>query len=141
MTWLYNGSEMTEVPSGKPEGFVYRITNLINGKQYIGKKSYWASKTVQVKGKKKKTKVESSWKTYFGSNDALIADVKEFGKENFKREILSIHATKSLVSYYEAKWQFQEDALLQPEKYYNSWIMVRVRTAHIAGKEDYVQND
>lgn len=135
MTWIFEGKEMTEVPSGKPEGFVYRITNLINGKCYLGKKSFWSSKTVLVKGKKKKTKVESGWKSYFGSNDVLIADVKEFGKENFKREVLSIHVSKSLVSYYEAKWQFQEDALLNPDKYYNSWIMVRVRTAHVYGKE------
>ena len=136
MTWfLSDGSELNEVPSGKPEGFVYRITNLTTGKMYIGKKSFWSSKTVVVKGKKKKTKVESPWKSYYGSNDILQADVKELGKESFKREILSIHISKSLVSYYEAKWQFQEDALLQPEKYYNSWIMVRVRTAHIAGKE------
>lgn len=135
MTWLFNSTELTEIPSGKPEGFVYRITNLITGKMYIGKKSFWTSKTVLVKGKKKKTKVESGWKSYFGSNDVLITDVKEFGKENFKREVLSIHVSKSLVSYYEAKWQFQEDALLNPDKYYNSWIMVRVRTAHVYGKE------
>lgn len=135
MDWIFKESSLIEIPSGKPEGFVYRITNLVNGKQYIGKKSFWSSKTIAVKGKKKKTKVESNWRDYYGSNDILQADVKEFGKESFKREIISIHATKSLVSYYEAKWQFQEDALLQPEKYYNSWIMVRVRTAHIAGKE------
>ena len=137
--WIYKGREMTKLSdfSDNALGFVYLITNLINGKKYIGKKHLFSQKTVTVKGKKKKTKVESSWKSYFGSNDLLIEDVKKYGKENFKREILSIHATKSLVSYYEAKWQFQEDALLQPEKYYNSWIMVRVRTAHIAGKEDY----
>jgi hypothetical protein len=136
MTWiLSDGSIMNELPSGKPEGFVYRITNLANGKMYIGKKSFWSSKTIVVNGKKKKTKVESSWKSYYGSNEALQTDVKEFGTENFKREVLSIHKSKSLVSYYEAKWQFQEDALLKPDQYYNSWIMVRVRTAHIAGKE------
>lgn len=136
MTWfLQDGSELTEIPSGKPEGFVYRITNLTTGKMYIGKKSFWSTKTISVAGKKKKTKVESDWRKYHGSNEFLQADVKELGKDSFKREILSIHKSKSLVSYYEAKWQFQEDALLNPEKYYNSWIMVRVRTAHIAGKE------
>lgn len=136
MTWLYNDGILDEIPSGKPEGFVYRITNLITGKKYIGKKSFWSSKTVTVKGKKKKTKIPSNWRVYYGSNEALQEDVKELGKENFKREILSIHATKSLVSYYEAKWQFQEDVLLNPDQYYNSWIMVRVRTAHVFGKEN-----
>lgn len=135
MDWIFKNQPLTEIPSGKPEGFVYRITNTISGKQYIGKKSFWSSKTIVVKGKKKKTKVESNWRDYYGSNDVLQSDVKELGKESFTREVISIHATKSLVSYYEAKWQFQEDALMQPEKYYNSWIMIRVRSAHIAGKE------
>lgn len=133
--WIFQEKPFTEIPSGKPEGFVYRITNLLSGKMYIGKKSFWSSKTVQVKGKKKKTKVESNWKDYYGSNEVIINDVKELGKENFKREILSVHKSKALVSYYEAKWQFQEDALMNPDKYYNSWIMVRVRTSHIYGKE------
>ncbi|HET8686641.1 MAG TPA: hypothetical protein VFM18_08255, partial [Methanosarcina sp.] len=65
MTWLYNGVEFNEIPSGsKPEGFVYRITNLIDGRMYLGKKSFFSTKTVTVKGKKKKTKVESDWKKY-----------------------------------------------------------------------------
>lgn len=133
--WIYKDGFLTEIPEYPVEGFVYRITNLITGKMYIGKKSFFSTKTATVNGKKKKTKVPSNWLSYYGSNEFLQADVKELGKNSFKREILSIHKSKSLVSYYEAKWQFQEDALLNPEKYYNSWIMVRVRTAHIAGKE------
>lgn len=133
--WIYKDGFLTEIPEYPVEGFVYRITNLITGKMYIGKKSFFSTKTTTVNGKKKKTKVPSNWLSYYGSNEFLQADVKELGKEFFKREILSIHKSKSLVSYYEAKWQFQEDALLKPEQYYNSWIMVRVRTAHIAGKE------
>ena len=133
--WIFEGQDLNEIPSGKPEGFVYRITNLITGKMYLGKKSFWSSKTVTVKGKKKKTRVESTWKDYHGSNEPLQNDVKEFGKENFKREILRICQTKSLNSYWEAKYQFEEDVLLHPDKYYNNWIMVRCRTAHVYGKE------
>lgn len=132
--WTYQGQVFETVPSGKPEGFVYRITNLLTGKQYLGKKSFWATKTYQVKGKKKKMKVESNWREYHGSNEILQNDVVTHGESNFKREILSIHETKSLLSYYEAKIQFEEDVLLKPDQYYNSWIMVRVRTAHVVGK-------
>ena len=69
-----------EVFDPKPEeldpkvniGFVYLITNLVNGKKYIGKKLFFSSKSKQVNGKKKKTKVESDWRKYYGSNAAKI---------------------------------------------------------------------
>lgn len=134
MTWLYNGLELLEIPSGKPEGFVYRITNKISGRQYIGKKSFWMTKTYQVKGKTKRKMVESNWRDYHGSNDALQKDVDELGSENFLREVLTICATKALCSYHEARFQFVEDVLLHPDRYYNSWIMVRVRGPHVHGK-------
>jgi len=134
MTWLYNGQELLEMPSGKPEGFVYRITNTVSGKQYIGKKSFWMTKTYQLKGKTKRKMVESNWKEYFGSNEPLQKDVEALGQENFIREVLTICATKALCSYHEARLQFVEDVLLKPELYYNNWIMVRVRGPHVAGK-------
>lgn len=134
MTWLHNGQELLEMPSGKPEGFVYRITNTVSGKQYIGKKSFWMTKTYQLKGKTKRKMVESNWKEYFGSNEPLQKDVDTLGRENFIREVLTICATKALCSYHEARLQFVEDVLLKPELYYNNWIMVRVRGPHVAGK-------
>lgn len=134
MSWLYNGQELLEIPSGKPEGFVYRITNTVSGKQYIGKKSFWMTKTYQLKGKTKRKMVESNWKEYFGSNEPLQKDVEALGQENFIREVLTICATKALCSYHEARLQFVEDVLLKPELYYNNWIMVRVRGPHVAGK-------
>ena len=105
-------------------GFVYIITNKTNNKQYIGKKLLKFKKTKQVKGKKKGFYVESDWKTYFGSNEELNNDVALFGEQNFKREILKFCRSKGELSYYEAKYQFQYDVLLSPEKYYNGWIMV-----------------
>lgn len=134
-SWIFEGSEITAIPSHKPEGFVYRITNLTTGKMYLGKKSFWSTKTTQVKGKKKKTKIESNWRDYYGSNEPLQNDVKALGEECFKREILSIHDTKSTLSYAEARIQFIEDVLFKPDQYYNSWIMVRVRTSHVYGKK------
>jgi len=43
----------------KDIGFVYLITNLVSGRMYVGKKLFFSSKSKQVKGKKKKLKVES----------------------------------------------------------------------------------
>ena len=60
MGWIYEGKELLEVPDGYM-AFVYLITNKLTGKRYIGKKLFYFSKQKTVKGKKKRTKVESDW--------------------------------------------------------------------------------
>jgi hypothetical protein len=97
---------------------------------YIGKKNFYFSKTKQVKGKKKRFKVESDWLDYYGSNKELAADVEKYGKENFKREILMLCMSKGDFAYYEAKLQFDFNVLESPD-YYNSWIMCRIHKKHL----------
>lgn len=128
--WIYNGKELTDDAVDGHIGFVYRITCTKTDKKYIGKKLFQFSKTKQVKGKKKKFKVESDWRTYYGSNDQLNEDVAALGVENFKREVLRLCKSKGECSYYEAKYQFELDALIR-EDYYNTWISVRVRKSHL----------
>jgi hypothetical protein len=73
MTWLYNGKPVEELPEGVV-GFVYLITNTQSGKRYIGKKLARFKKTKPpLKGRKNKrrTTVESDWRDYYGSSDAL----------------------------------------------------------------------
>lgn len=126
--WIYNGEVINEFPM-KAVGFVYLIT-CPDGRKYIGKKLLTKSKTKQIKGKKKKIRVESDWREYYGSNEELNKLVEVEGRDNFKREILHICYTKSECSYIEAKIQFMHGAL-ESEEYLNSWIMVRVRKSHI----------
>lgn len=128
--WLYNDQELTEDVIGDNIGFVYIITNLSNNKKYIGKKLFKFSKTKKVKGKKKKTKVESNWKSYFGSNEELLEDVKVLGEENFKREILHLCKSKGTANYLEMKEQILHNAL-ESDCYYNQWIMCKVHRSHI----------
>ena len=52
LNWTYNGKDFTEDLVGNNYGFVYQITNLTNGRKYIGKKFFYSAKTKQVKGKK-----------------------------------------------------------------------------------------
>lgn len=130
MVWTYQQQVLSEIPEGY-YGFVYNITNILSNKQYIGKKFFYSQKQRQVKGKKKKYKAESDWKEYYGSNEELKNDVELHGKDNFTRTIIQLCKTKGECSYYEAKYQFQENVLLFPELFYNSWIMCKVHRKHL----------
>lgn len=133
-TWIYNGKpyELGEQTHKEVYGFVYLITCKLTNKKYVGKKLFWSNKTKQVKGKKKRLKVESDWKTYFGSNKVLIEDVKTNGEDNYVREILHLCKGKGECNYLEAYEQFTRNVLTSSE-YYNEWIMVKVHQAHIKG--------
>ena len=124
-------------------GFVYLIVNTVTGRKYIGKKLAKFSKTSYkvvtqkngVKKKKKiKSKVESDWQTYFGSNDVLNEDVNNLGKDKFTREILFYCNSKAQCSYIEAREQFTHK-VLESTDYYNGQISVRVHGSHILGKK------
>ena len=55
--WTFEDGPVTIIPEGS-YGFVYRITNTVSGREYIGKKLFYSMKTRQVKGKKKRYKAE-----------------------------------------------------------------------------------
>ncbi len=66
MQWTYQGKIVEEI-SEEYIGFVYLITNLTNGKKYIGKKLAKFKVTKKpLKGKKNKRRStkESDWRTY-----------------------------------------------------------------------------
>jgi len=127
MQWTYKEQLIDEIDD-EYVGFVYLITNLTNGKKYIGKKLAKFKVTKKpLKGKKNKRRStkESDWRTYWGSSDKLNADVENLGKENFTREILFYCTSRGELSYLEAKEQFDRK-VLETDDYYNGIINVRV---------------
>lgn len=132
--WIYQGKEY-QLPEGADpkniQGFVYKITHIPSGKSYIGKKVFWSAKSKQVKGKKKKFKVESNWKEYYGSSEYLLADIECLGIENFGREILHVCTMKAHCSYWETYEIFSRHCLLNPDQYYNRWVSSRIRSEHL----------
>lgn len=126
--WLYKNELVDEIPKGV-HGFIYMITNTLNGKKYIGRKyvSSTRKKALTAKqkreGKVRRTKVttESDWREYMGSSKPLLEDISKFGKDNFKFEILVWGESKGQVNYLEENLQHKLNVLTD-ENFYNDSI-------------------
>jgi len=131
--WFYNDKEFTSEMIGEHIGFVYLITDLSNGKKYVGKKNFLSKRRLKpLKGKtRKRTKIsESDWQDYFGSSEEVKSLVESNGRDNFKREILHLCNSKGMMSYLEAKEQFDREVLLKDE-YYNEFIGCKIHSKHL----------
>ena len=136
--WLYKGTAFTSDDINGQFGFVYRITNIQTGKQYIGRK-YFVQKR-KPKGGKRKVTSESDWKKYYGSCPELKEDIKKFGKNIFKREILSLHTSVGRTNFEETRQLFLHNVLTEKltddtPAYYNSNILGRYY------RKDYFNED
>jgi len=118
--WLRVGSDKEFVPNLDKFGFVYIITNLRNGKAYIGCKQYMHYNRLKEK--------ESDWKTYTGSSKWLNQDIDKIGKKHFKFEIIAEYKNKRSLRYYELYYQMKHNVLAvtlegsEEHAYYNSRV-------------------
>ena len=118
--WLEVGKDREFVPNLDKFGFVYIITNLRNGKAYIGCKQYMHYNRLKEK--------ESDWKTYTGSSKWLSKDIEEIGKKHFKFEIIAEYKNKRSLRYYELYYQMKHNVLAvtlegsEEHAYYNSRV-------------------
>ena len=108
MIWKYKGSDVTVVED-MPEntiGFIYKITNTVLDKIYIGKK--YISRGVK-------------WQTYCGSSKELAEDIKIFGRDAFNKEILRYCSANIDLTYYEVHYQCSYNVITTDS--YNKSIM------------------
>lgn len=130
MTWYHANEEVTTIPEGMV-GFVYCITNTLDNRRYFGKKTFYFSKTRTIKGKKKRSKVESDWREYYGSSDELKKDVEKLGASCFRRDIIHYCKNKGMMSYLELREQVDNRVLEKPELFYNRQIHCRIHQTHV----------
>ena len=126
--WLYQGTAFTSDDIGNKFGYVYLIVNRTTGKKYIGRKYFTQCR--KPRGGKRRVSSESDWKKYYGSSPELKQDVKQFGRNAFSREILSLHTTKGKVNFEETRQLFLNNVLTESlddgsPAFYNSNILGR----------------
>ena len=123
--WIFNGHPFLSKDIDDHFGFVYCITNLLNGKRYIGRKYFHQLR--KPRGGGRRVRSESDWK-------------KKFGNPFFKRDILSLHKTKGLTNFEETRQLFLNNVLTEAMSdgtpaFYNSNILGRYM------RKDYFQTD
>ena len=126
--WIFEGRAFLSEDIDDLYGFVYRITNNLNGREYIGRKYFWSHR--KPPGKKRRVKKESDWKKYYGSCPELKEDIEQFGRQNFSRTILSLHKTPGKTNFEETRQLFINGVLTESldngvPRYYNSNILSR----------------
>lgn len=111
-------------------GFIYKITELTTGREYIGKKQFFFTNRKIIKGRKNRKKVvrESDWKYYTGSSEHLNSAILQNGKNNYKFEILSLHDSKGSLHYAEVEYLITRNVLRElledgkTKKYFNKAV-------------------
>lgn len=130
MHWTHEGTDFTDEMIGDYVGFVYIITDTITNRKYVGQKLFWSPKIRSVKGKKKKIKVISDYKDYYGSNLELQEDVKNNGSDRYTREILYLCKSKGNMNYLELREQIDR-RVMETNEYYNSFVGGKIHKKHI----------
>ena len=134
MSWLYNGTEFTQINiPEKAVGFVYHMSVILNGNTYayIGKKNFFANikkpmgkkalaMSTDKRLKKYTRELKPNFENYYSSNQQLKEAHKAGCK--IKREILVICYSAMELTYQEVKHQFAY-SVLEKEEFLNGNIL------------------
>lgn len=137
--WQYLGEDVESELLKDFFGFVYKITDTLTNKFYIGKKFIWSRR--KVKGKTRRQKLESDWKQYYSSH----AGLKQIGKiepARLKREILHLCLGEGETNFKETMEIIKRDALWRDD-YLNDNLLGRYFRNNVKNyfnKEDNDEN-
>jgi len=94
-------------------GFIYRVTFLLTGEEYIGKKQFHRMNRAGTK-----RFGPSDWKSYTTSSEHINKLLEEYPMECFCFEIVLLCTTKAILSYAESNILHKLDALIEVD---NTW--------------------
>ena len=143
VNWTFQGEEIKsaeDTPEGSI-GFIYKITNVTNGKYYYGRKTFRKLNKKKKLTKKEKALPENKrkqfkyvpfeykgWQKYTGSSDELNADIKKGDK--YKKEIIHWCYKKAELTFYECRAIVCSECLLD-EMCYNKWVSAKIFKNHL----------
>lgn len=76
-------------------GYIYRTTNMLTGKSYVGQHRYRAGEP---------------WRSYLGSGVLIVAAVRRYGRESFAKDLLATARSSSELDAAEVLWISRERA-------------------------------
>lgn len=87
--WCYflTGTELVDISDMDKFGYVYRVTNLLNRKTYIGQR---------------RTSRDSSWEEYYGSGLLVRQAIAKYGKLNFSKTLIAYADSQESLTALEA---------------------------------------
>jgi Putative endonuclease segE, GIY-YIG domain len=99
-------------------GFIYRVTFLLTGEMYIGKKSF------HVSSKWGNAKAQSNWRVYRSSSENIHELLQHYPEECFLFEILHLCPTRGYMGHAESNIIHKIDAITAKDtlglpKYFN----------------------
>ena len=86
-------------------GFIYETVNKVNGKKYIGRKSYSSN-------------YGGGWQEYLGSSKPLKKDIVKYGADSFEKRVIEECDTYEELQQRELYWQLHYKVKEDPQ-YYN----------------------
>lgn len=162
MSWIFEGKEITKITDLPKKhrdayGYIYCLVVKDTGKEYIGSKIFFTTRSKKASNKKVKqlgksffrrkkntkgknkgemtyyevVKKESNWVLYNGSNKQLLEDIKN-GAEVTKY-ILEVVNSKAMLLYKETKHILCTGAL-EEDKFYNAHALGRFYKKNIINK-------
>lgn len=118
MNWInyktvFKVDSVKEINISKLKGFTYLITNLVDGRRYIGMKNFYS--------KRKGVVSESDWRNYCSSSKYLKADIEKLGKAAFRFEILELFTNKAKLKKSESDFILKYNCVTDPNWYNANW--------------------
>ena len=131
---------LTKKVTDKIERLKHQYVNgLIKTKSELNKKIIHLKQQERLRrsellGKKRRVRVETNWRNYYGSSELLLSDIDDLGEKYFRREIIWLCTGKWWLTFLELKEQIDANAIFRDD-FYNG--IINIRLANVVTQSDF----